>query len=140
MKNILILIIFLLATSVVNAEQADKSDPDKIIKLEPELTIEEVVSSPSEYHGSKILIEGRILKAKVYRLINGKEYTAFEMVDDENNLVRVYTKGVVDDVREGKDVRVYGKFSKEESYFFISFKNVVKAKRILVLDTLVSRL
>lgn len=129
-----------MTTTPAFPEQVDTPDPDEIIRSEPDLTIEEVVSSPSEYHGSRILLEGRIHKAKNYRLINGKEYTAFEMIDNEENLVRVYTKGIVDDVEEGRDVRVYGKFSKEESYLFISFKNVIKAKRIMVLGTMVSRL
>lgn len=137
MKKIIFLLLIVFSVVHVNAETVD---PEQIIKSEPDLTIEEVVSSPSEFHGSKILLEGRILKAKNYRLINGKEYTAFEMVDDEDNLVRVYIKGIVDDVAEGKDVRVYGKFSKEESYFFMSFKNVLKAKKILVLKTMVSSL
>lgn len=135
MKNIIALLFLLLTSVVVKAESID---PDEIINTEPKLTIEEVVSSPSAYDGIKILLEGRVLKAKQYRLINGKEYTAFEMVDDEGNLIRVYTKGLLDEIEAGVEVRVYGKFSKEESYFFISFKNVLKAKRILVLKTMVS--
>lgn len=137
MKEFIPLVFLFATTLLVNAETID---PDKIINTEPELTIEEVVSSPSEFHGTKILLEGRVLKSKHYRLINGKEYTAFEMVDEDENLVRVYTKGILEDIREGIDVRVYGKFSEEESYFFISFKNVLKAKRILVLETMVSRI
>lgn len=137
MKLFLVTLFLLFATLNVHAE---KADPDSIINQEPDLTIQDVISSPSDFNGSKILVQGVVQKAKHYTLINGKTYTAFEIADDDDNVIRVYKRGIIDGVEEGKDVRVYGKFSEEESYFFISFKNVLKAKKVLVLNTVVSGL
>jgi|GEM_PF-5534937 len=131
-----ILFVLLLTINV----HAEKTDPDTIINEEPKLTIEDVISSPSDFNGSKIMVQGVVQKAKHYTLINGKTYTAFEIADDDENIIRVYKRGIIDGVTEGKDVRVYGKFSEEESYLFISFKNVLKAKKVLVLSTVVSGL
>lgn len=109
-------------------------DLDQIIKEEPNITIEEVVSSPKDYHKKKILVEGKVAKVKFTTLPNGKQYTAFKLRDDNRNVLRVYTKGTIEGLEEGMYVRIYGKYRKERKYLIKKFKNVVKAKKVLVLS------
>lgn len=113
----------------------DKINLDKVIKNQPELTIEDLVEYPDEFNGQKVLVEGRVAKVRYTTLPNGKRYTIFKLKGYNKNVLRVYSKGFIDGIEAGLTVRIYGKFSEEKKYIFKKFKNVVKAKRVLILST-----
>ena len=95
-------------------------------------TIEDVVSYPYRYDGAKLTLEGQVSKVKFTKSFTGKPYTAFKLLDQENNNIYVYTKGHLD-IEKGDKLRIYGKFSKEKEYLLIRFKNVLRAISVEVL-------
>ena len=95
-------------------------------------TIKEVVSSPDDYEGKKITVEGEVSRLKFTKSITGKPYTIFELADTSNNIINVYAEGHLD-IEKGKKLRIHGKFSTEKNYFLFKFKNVVKAKTFEIL-------
>ena len=134
MKIFTYLVLFLIVSTGLSFSK-EKIDLDKIIKNEPNITITEVVESPKLFHKKKILVEGKVSKVKFATLPNGKKYTAFKLKDDNRNVLRVYAKGYIEGFEEGLNVRIYGKYRKERKYLIKNFKNVVKAKKVLVLST-----
>lgn len=99
---------------------------------ESESTIKEVVSSPDEYEGKKVTVEGEVSRLKFTKSITGKPYTLFELVDPAKNMINVYAEGHLD-IEKGKKLRIHGKFSTKKNYFLFKFKNVVKAKSFEIL-------
>ena len=97
-----------------------------------ESTIKEVVSSPDDYEGKKITVEGEVSRLKFTRSFTGKPYTLFELADTSKNIINVYAEGHLH-IEKGKKLRIHGKFSTEKNYFLFKFKNVVKAKTFEVL-------
>jgi len=97
-----------------------------------ESTIKEVVSSPDNYEGKKITVEGEVSRLKFTKSITGKPYTIFELADTSKNIINVYAEGHLD-IERGKKLRIHGKFSTEKNYFLFKFKNVVKAKTFEIL-------
>jgi hypothetical protein len=97
-----------------------------------ESTIKEVVSSPDEYEGKKITVEGEVSRLKFTKSITGKPYTLFELEDPGKNMINVYAEGHLD-IEKGKKLRIHGKFSTKKNYFLFKFKNVVKAKSFEIL-------
>ena len=97
-----------------------------------ESTIKEVVSSPDEYEGKKITVEGEVSRLKFTKSITGKPYTLFELADPAKNMINVYAEGHLD-IEKGKKLRIHGKFSMKKGYFLFKFKNVVKAKTFEIL-------
>ncbi len=135
-------VIFLLLALVLfpfSLVLGEGSDLNRVIKNTPKLAIEDIVVSPSKFDGKKIFIKGRVSKVKHVKLGNGKSYTAFKIEDAQKNSLGVYVKGIVDNLKEGTVAEVYGKFNKEKRYLFMSFKNVVKAKKVFVVGQIASR-
>ncbi|MDX1472215.1 MAG: hypothetical protein R3213_12020 [Flavobacteriaceae bacterium] len=97
-----------------------------------EATIEKVVSSPYEYEGKKIQLEGEVSRLKFTKSFTGKPYTLFELVDPLKNMINVYAEGHLE-IEKGEKLRIHGKFSTEKNYFLFKFKNVVKAKTFEIL-------
>jgi len=97
-----------------------------------ESTIKEVVSSPDEYEGKKITVEGEVSRLKFTKSFTGKPYTLFELADPAKNMINVYAEGHLD-IEKGKKLRIHGKFSTKKNYFLFKFKNVVKAKTFEIL-------
>ena len=95
-------------------------------------TIEDVVSYPYKYDGAELTLEGQVSKVKFTKSFTGKPYTAFKLLDQENNNINVYTKGHLD-IEKGDKLRIYGKFSKEKEYLLIRFKNVLRAMSVEIL-------
>ena len=101
-------------------------------QVDSKITIEDVVSYPYKYDGAKVKVEGQVSKVKFTKSLSGNPYTAFKLVDNENNDINVYTKGHLD-IEKGYVLRIYGKFSKEKEYLFIKFKNVLRAMSVEIL-------
>ena len=79
-----------------------------------ESTIKEVVSSPDNYEGKKITVEGEVSRLKFTKSITGKPYTIFELADTSKNTINVYAEGHLD-IEKGKKLRIHGKFSTEKN-------------------------
>jgi len=94
-------------------------------------SFEKYISNPSEYDNKEIVIEGEINKYK-FTSDSGKAYTLFKITDEANNTLNVYYQGKLLKIKKGSVVRVSGKFLKQKRYSFYSFKNVVKAKDVIV--------
>ena len=99
---------------------------------DPITTIEDVISYPYKYDGAKVTLEGQVSKVKFTKSLSGNPYTAFKLLDQENNDIYVYTKGHLD-IEKGDMLRIYGKFSKEKEYLLIRFKNVLRAMSVEIL-------
>ena len=131
-KIIYIIVLIFLPFSILYASSEVRDE----VLSEPDLNIQTLVDKPSTFDGEKVTVEGQInSKVKYKTLANGKEYTAFKIEDSYNNELNVYTKGHIDGIEKGSKIRIYGKFSKEKKFLFIKFKNVIKAKKLLVLQT-----
>ena len=94
-----------------------------------ESEIERIVSNPVYYDGREVVVEGEVKKIKYTTSSSGNPYTLFNLHDDEENSVGVYTKGRIP-IFKGAKVRVMGKFKKEKRYAIFKFKNVIKAKEV----------
>ncbi|MBI2487301.1 MAG: hypothetical protein HYW01_10150 [Deltaproteobacteria bacterium] len=95
----------------------------------PESSIERVLANRLYYHGKEVVVEGEVEKIKYTTSSSGNPYTLFDLHDDEENSVGVYTKGRIP-IFKGAKVRVVGKFKKEKEYAIFKFKNVIKAKEV----------
>ena len=91
--------------------------------------IERIVSNPVYYDGREVVVEGEVKKIKYTTSSSGNPYTLFNLLDDEENSVGVYSKGRIP-IFKGTKVRVIGKFKKEKRYAIFKFKNVIKAKEV----------
>jgi|GEM_PF-772056 len=103
------------------AYASDKTDVE-VASLE----ISTLVSSPSEYDGRIVAIEGKVKKVHHAFSTSGKPYTLFRLVDSDKHKVGVYTKGRFD-IKKGYVLMVMGRFRKERRYLIFRFKNVMKA-------------
>ncbi|NIP38717.1 MAG: hypothetical protein GWO07_08250 [Candidatus Dadabacteria bacterium] len=94
-------------------------------------SFEEFVSNPSVYDKKEIIVEGIINKLK-FTTAEGKQYTFFKIEDKSENILHVYYQGEHLNVKKGSVVTVVGEFLKKKRYSFYSFKNVVKAKDVII--------
>ena len=95
-----------------------------------DITIEEVVNSPELYHREIITVEGKVAKIEYKRYPNGKKFTLFKLTDDQENIIKVYARGIVDDLADGAVIRIQGRYSKYKKFFFKKYRNVMKARII----------
>ena len=118
-KILVIMVAGALLQSTAAIIQADDLDSE----------IERIVSNPVYYDGREVVVEGEVKKIKYTTSSSGNPYTLFNLLDDEENSVGVYTKGRIP-IFKGAKVRVIGKFKKEKRYAIFKFKNVIKAKEV----------
>lgn len=126
-KTIVIILIMLISFPGYSVEKEEERE--STLRNEPELTIAEVVKAPDSFDGNRILVEGKVTDIR-----NVRDYTAFRIQDSDENTVGVYMKGDIEGIERGTIVRVFGKFSEQKSYLFLSFNNVIKADKVLVID------
>lgn len=118
-KILVIMVAGALLQSTAAIIQADDLDSE----------IERIVSNPVYYDGREVVVEGEVKKIKYTTSSSGNPYTLFNLLDDEENSVGVYSKGRIP-IFKGAKVRVIGKFKKEKRYAIFKFKNVIKAKEV----------
>ncbi|MCH7927880.1 MAG: hypothetical protein IID03_07850 [Candidatus Dadabacteria bacterium] len=95
-----------------------------------DLTIKQVVSDPDIFHREVITVEGVISKIEYKKLFTGRKFTLFGLEDANQNTINVYARGYVKEIKEGSEVRIYGRYSKEKSFLFKKHKNIMKARKI----------
>lgn len=94
-------------------------------------SFEEFVSNPTEYDSKQIVVEGTIENLK-FTTADGGKYTLFKMADDAENILNVYYQGDHLNLKKGTVVTVVGEFQKQKRYSIYNFKNVVKAKDVII--------
>ncbi|NIS08174.1 MAG: hypothetical protein GWO07_05300 [Candidatus Dadabacteria bacterium] len=99
-----------------------------------DLTIAAIFSDKDKYHRDVLTVEGTVKKLKFKKMFNGRKFTYFGLTDSENNTINVYARGYVKDIDEGSEIRIYGRYSKEKSFLFKKRKNVMKARKIEILN------
>lgn len=99
-----------------------------------DLTIKQVVSDPDKFHREVITVEGVISKIEYKKLFTGRKFTLFGLEDANQNTINVYARGYVKEIKKGSEVRIYGRYSKEKSFMFKKRKNVMKARKIQILE------
>jgi len=97
------------------------------------LTISGVVSDPDKYDKEVITIDGRVSDLKYKKFMNGKKFTLFKLIYD-NKTLKVYGRGFIDEIKDGSVVRIYGRYSKKKRFFLKKYKNIMKARKVFILD------
>jgi len=98
-------------------------------------TIVEVISDPDKFHREVITVEGEISQIEYKKLITGKKFTLFKLEDTQENKIKVYARGYIKELKNGSKIRIYGRYTKEKSFFFSKYKNVMKARKIQILNS-----
>jgi hypothetical protein len=99
-----------------------------------DLTIEQVISDRNKFHREVITVDGEISKIEYKKLFTGRKFTLFKLEDDKQNTINVYARGYVKDIKKGSEARIYGRYSKEKSFLFKKHKNIMKARKIHILN------
>lgn len=137
MRKILFVSLFFLVVpfSSYGKEKVYKAYTD-IGELEPPtVTISEVLSSRDEFHRKIFTIEGRVSKLQFKKMANGRKFTLFRFFEsDPEKKINIYARGFVEGVENGSRVRIWGRYSKHKRYFLFKRKNVMKAKKIHILQ------
>ena len=135
-KFLLISPLFLLfALPSYSKEKVYKTYTD-IGELEkPTLTISQVLSSRDEFHRKVFTLEGQVGEVKFKEMKNGRKFTLFWLFqDDPEKRINVYARGFVEGIQSGSKIRILGWYRKYKRYFLIKRKDVMKAKKIHILQ------
>ncbi|NIP38782.1 MAG: hypothetical protein GWO07_08570 [Candidatus Dadabacteria bacterium] len=99
-----------------------------------ELSIAGIFSDKDKYHREVLTVEGTVTGLKYKKMFNGRKFTLFGLTDSEKNTINVYARGYVKDITDGSEVRIYGRYSKEKSFMWKKRYNIMKARKIQILD------
>ena len=137
MKRFLLLfpLFFLLSVSSHSKEKVYKTYTD-IGELDPPtVTISQVLSSPDEFHKKILTLEGQVGELRFKKMANGRKFTLFRFFeDDPEKRINIYARGFVEGIEEGSRIRIWGRYSKHKRYFLAKRKNIMKAKKIHILQ------
>ena len=137
MRNFLLVFLLFLAfpVSSYGKEEVYKTYTD-IGELEPPtVTISEVLSSRDEFDRKIFTIDGQVGELRFKRMANGRKFTLFQFFEDNpEKRINVYARGVVEGIENGSRVRIWGRYSKHKRYFLSKRKNIMKAKKIHILQ------
>lgn len=138
MKKILLASLLFLAGSVFShAEEVYKTYTDMGEIEGPALTVSEVLASRDKHHRQIITVEGRIGEITFKETGNGRKFTLFRFFeDDPEKRINVYARGYVEGIENGSRLRIWGRYSKHKKYFLFKRKNIMKAKKIQILQGL----
>lgn len=139
MKKIVVyalLVSFFLPVSVYAGKSGGYKTYTDIGPIEKsDLTVSKVVSDPDRYDREIITIDGRVSDLKYKKFVNGRKFTLFKLRDGNNKTIKVYGRGFIDAIEDGSQVRIYGRYSKKKRFLFKKYRNVMKAKKMFVLDS-----
>ncbi len=101
----------------------------------PAVTIPQVLSSRDEFHREIFTLEGQVGDLRFKKMANGRKFTLFKFFEnDPEKGINVYARGFVEGIGNGSRVRIWGRYSKHKRYFLSKRKNVMKAKKIHILQ------
>ena len=137
MKKLLLIFPFFLLLSLPSyaKEKVYKTYTD-IGELEkPTLTISQVLSFRNEFHRKVFTLEGQVGEVEFKEMRNGRKFTLFWLFqDDPEKRINVYARGFVEGIQSGSRIRVLGWYRKHKRYFLIKRKDIMKAKKIHILQ------
>lgn len=137
MRNFLLVFLFFLVFPASSyAEQKGYKTYTDIGELEPPaVTISQVLSSRDEFDRKIFTLEGQVGDLRFKRMANGRKFTLFQFFENEpEKRINVYARGFVEGIENGSRVRVWGRYSKHKRYFLSKRKNIMKAKKIHILQ------
>ena len=101
----------------------------------PTLTISQVLSSRDDFHRKIFTLEGQVGELRFKKMVNGRKFTLFRFFEgDPEKRINVYARGFVEGIEEGSRIRIWGRYSKHKRYFLTKRKNIMKAKKINILQ------
>ena len=137
MRNFLLVFLLFLAFPVLSygEEKVYKTYTD-IGELEPPTaTISQVLSSRDEFDRKIFTLEGQVGEFWLRRMVNGRKFTMFRLFEsDPEKRINVYARGFVEGLENGSRVRIWGRYSKHKRHFLSKRKNIMKAKKIHILQ------
>lgn len=135
-KFLLIFLLFLLFSLPSYAKEKVYKTYTDIGELEkPTLTISQVLSSRDEFHKKVFILEGQVGEVRFKKMPKGRKFTLFWFFqDDPEKRINVYAKGFVEGIQSGSRIRILGWYRKHKRYFFVKRKDIMKAKRIHILQ------
>ena len=135
-KFLLVFPLFLLFALPSYAKEKVYKTYTDIGELEkPTLTISQVLSSRDEFHRKVFTLEGQVGEVKFKEMKNGRKFTLFWLFqDDPEKRINVYARGFVEGIQSGSKIRILGWYRKDKRYFLIKRKDIMKAKKIHILQ------
>jgi len=127
--------ILVLSVPVYTAEKEYKSYTDIGFIEESDLTIKQVVDHPDKFHRDIITVDGEITEIEYKKIFTGRKFTLFKLADSNDNEIKVYARGYIKDIDKGTKVRINGRYSKEKSFLFKTYPNVMKARKVYILKS-----
>lgn len=129
------MLLILLSPFAVSWEQKSYKSYTDIGPIEKsDTTIAMIFADKDKYHREVFTVEGLVTDIEYKKIITGRKFTLFKLSDTKNNSINVYARGFVGDLKEGSAVRIYGRYSKKKSFMFKKYKNVMKARKIYIMD------
>ena len=107
--SIVILLMFIPFLSSCHKEW---QDPNTSIPSK-ELTIRNILVTPSIYDGAGVIIEGKVWDLLMEDSKNGKgkyKYTTFKLADEDGNYINIRSRSDLPPVTEGEIVKVVGMY------------------------------
>ena len=135
-KLLLILPFFLLFSLPVYSKEKIYKTYTDIGELEkPALTISQVLSSRDEFHRKVFTLEGCVGEVRFKEMENGRKFTLFWLFqDDPERRINIYARGFVEGIQSGSRIRILGWYRKHKRFLFIKRKDIMKAKKIHILQ------
>lgn len=136
MIKLVVLTVFVtLSGSIYPDEVKYKDYTDIGFISKSDLTIKQIIESPKEFHRDIVTVEGEITELEYKQLFTGRKFTLFVLHDGDSGKLKVYARGFIEQVGQGSHIRITGRYSKEKSFFLKKFKNVMKARKIHILNS-----
>ena len=130
-----LLCIFVLSLPVHTGEKEYKSYTDIGYIEKSDITIRDVVEHPDKFHRDVITLDGQITEIDYKKMITGRKFTLFNLSDGLDNEIKVYARGYIKNIDKGTKIRITGRYSKEKSFLFTTYPNVMKARKVYILDS-----
>ncbi len=137
MRKILFVFLLFLVFSVPSyAEEGTYKTYTDIGELEPPtVTISYVLSSRDEFDRKIFILDGQVGELRFKKTANGRKFTLFQFFEtNPERRINIYARGFVEGIEDGSRVRIWGRYSKHKRYFLTKRKNIMKAKKIHILQ------
>lgn len=137
MRKILFVFLLFLVFSVPSyAEEGTYKTYTDIGELEPPtVTISYVLSSRDEFDRKIFILDGQVGELRFKKTANGRKFTLFQFFEtNPERRINIYARGFVEGIEDGSRVRIWGRYSKHKRWFLTKRKNIMKAKKIHILQ------
>ena len=137
MRKILLVFLLFLAVPVSSygKEEIYKTYTDMGELEPPAVTISQVLSSRDEFDRKIFILEGQVGDLRFKKMANGRKFTLFQFFEsDPEKRISIYARGFVEGIENGSRVRIWGRYSKHKRHFLSKRKNIMKAKKIHILQ------